>query len=87
LEALGVQLPVPGTPKGNFKLAVRTGNYIYLAGHLPQPVGGDLMRGKVGKDLTDDEGYKAAKLCAINLLGTLKGEEKSVVSGYSGGNG
>lgn len=52
---------------------VRSGNLLFTAGHLPQPAGGGpLVTGKVGKDLTVEQGYEAAKLVALNLIATLK---------------
>lgn len=63
IESLGLQMPTPAVPKGNFTNFVRIGNFVYLSGHLPQPAEGNLVIGKVGKDLTVEEGYEAAKLC------------------------
>jgi len=60
---------------GNYVQVVRSGNQLFLAGHLPQPAGGGaLVTGKVGKDLTVEQGYEAAKLVALNLIATLKRE-------------
>lgn len=42
------------------------------AGHLPQPAGGDLIVGKIGKDLTPEDGYDAAHHIALSLMATLK---------------
>lgn len=44
------------------------------AGHLPQPTGGDLIVGKIGKDLTPEQGYDAAHHVALSLIATLKRE-------------
>ncbi|RLN32726.1 hypothetical protein BBJ28_00001961 [Nothophytophthora sp. Chile5] len=74
LEELGYTLPAVATPKGNYRTAVRSGNTFYLAGHLPQPAGGDIITGKVGKDLTQEEGYDAAHYVALSLMATLKQE-------------
>ncbi|KAG1709069.1 hypothetical protein DVH05_022700 [Phytophthora capsici] len=74
IEELGYTLPAVAEPKGNYRTAVRSGNTIYLAGHLPQPAGGDLILGKVGKDLTPEEGYDAAHYVALSMLATLKHE-------------
>lgn len=50
-------------------------NTVFTAGHLPLPPdGGDLITGKVGDDLTAEEGYEAAKHVAINMLASLKYE-------------
>jgi hypothetical protein len=45
---------------------------LLVAGHLPQPTGGDLIVGKIGKDLTPEDGYDAAHHVALSLMATLK---------------
>jgi enamine deaminase RidA (YjgF/YER057c/UK114 family) len=73
LEALGIQLPIPMPPPGiNFKLAVQTGNLLFLSGGGPQKPDGSFVTGKLGEDLTIEEGYEAARLTVINQLGVLK---------------
>mmetsp|Transcript_36310 Transcript_36310/g.47887 ORF Transcript_36310/g.47887 Transcript_36310/m.47887 type:complete len:188 (+) Transcript_36310:81-644(+) len=71
---LGYKLPAVNPPKGNFVLVKRVGNLLYTAGHLPQPADGDLMLGKVGDDVTIEEGYKAAQYVGLNILATVKEE-------------
>lgn len=71
LRELGLELPPPVTPIGNYVPAVRTGNLVFLSGH--GPVGKDrVITGKLGKDLTLEEGYEAARIVAIGLLSSLK---------------
>ncbi len=72
VHALGLKLPEPGVPKGNFAQFIRVGNLAYLSGHLPQPEGKALIVGKIGKDLTEEQGYEAAKYTGLNLCATLK---------------
>ncbi|KAI9917141.1 hypothetical protein PsorP6_012366 [Peronosclerospora sorghi] len=72
LAELGYQLPGAGAPKGNYVNVVRTGSYIYTAGHLPVTSEGELVTGKLGKDLTVEEGYAAAHRVALALVATLK---------------
>jgi enamine deaminase RidA (YjgF/YER057c/UK114 family) len=74
LKDLGVTLAEPSKPIANYVKAVRTGNLIYLAGHGPVKSDGTYVTGKVGRDLTVEQGYEAAKLTAIALLSTLKAE-------------
>ncbi|GLD99248.1 hypothetical protein PINS_up007966 [Pythium insidiosum] len=74
IKELGYALPAVAEPKGNYRTCVRSGNYIFTAGHLPQPIGGDLIVGKIGKDLTPEEGYDAAHHIALSLMATLKHE-------------
>lgn len=74
LKDLGITLTEPSKPVANYVKAVRTGNLIYLAGHAPVKPDGTYVTGKVGRDLTVEQGYEAAKLTAISLLSTLKAE-------------
>lgn len=74
LKDLGITLPEPTKPMANYVKAVRTGNLIFLAGHGPTKADGSNITGKVGRDLTIEQGYEAAKLTAINLISTLKAE-------------
>lgn len=60
-------------------MAVRTGNLVYLSGHLPTDATGKLIVGKVGKEVSVEEANKAAKLIALNLLSTLKGKKAACV--------
>ena len=50
----------------------KIGNLVFVSGHLPQPAEGPLIVGKVGKDTTVEQGYEAAKMCALNICATLK---------------
>lgn len=74
LKELGIELMTPTAPVANYAKAVRTGNLIYLSGHGPTKADGKDIIGKVGKDLTVEQGIEAAKRTAISLLSTLKME-------------
>ena len=74
LETLGISLPQASPPVANYVPAVRTGNLIFLAGTAPQNPDGTRITGKVGADLSVDQGYQAARLVGINLLSSLKAE-------------
>lgn len=74
LKDLGIQLPAPQKPIANYVKAVRTGNLVFLAGHGPSNPDGTDITGKVGKDLTVQQGYDAAKTVGLNLLSSLKAE-------------
>jgi enamine deaminase RidA (YjgF/YER057c/UK114 family) len=74
LKELGIELPEMPAPIANYVRSVRTGNLVFLSGHGPLKPGGGYVTGKVGKDLTVEEGYAAARLTAIALLSSLKGE-------------
>ena len=72
IQELGLTLPTPGTPMGNYVPGVRTGNLVFLSGVGPGQPDSRQWSGKVGRDYTLEEGYEAARGCALNLLGNLK---------------
>lgn len=72
LKEMGIELPPAVTPVANYVPAVRTGNLIFLSGHGPFKEDGSLITGKVGADLTIEQGYETARRVAIGLLGSLK---------------
>lgn len=74
LKELGIELPTPGRPMANYVKTVRTGNLVYLAGHGPDKGDGSYVTGKVGRDLTVDQGVDAARLTGLALLASLKAE-------------
>lgn len=74
LKELGVELIHPTKPIASYVKAVRTGNLIFLAGHGPTRADGSNITGKVGKDLSVEQGIEAARVTAISLLSTLKNE-------------
>ena len=74
LAELGITLPSPPAPVANYVRAVRTGNLVFLAGHGPLQANGTYVTGKVGRDLTVDEGYAAARLTGLALLASLREE-------------
>ncbi len=74
LITLGITLPNAATPAANYVNAVRTGNLIYLAGKGPLMPDGKYMTGKVGQNLTIEQGYEAARLTALIQIAVLKNE-------------
>jgi len=72
LAELGIELPEPPSPVANYVNGVQTGNLIFLAGKGPRRPDGSEVHGKLGADLTIEEGYEAARLTAINQLAVLK---------------
>ncbi len=70
LQSLGIALPVPAAPVASFVPVVRTGNLVFLSGHIAKQAGKPLT-GKLGADLTTEQGQAAARSVAIELLGTL----------------
>jgi enamine deaminase RidA (YjgF/YER057c/UK114 family) len=71
LKNLGIELPSVPTPQANYVPTVRTGNLLYVSGQVSIS-GGQRFVGKVGKDLTIEQGQQAARVCAINILANIK---------------
>ena len=74
LKEKGIVLTPPSNPVANYVNIVRVGNLLFLAGKGPQKADNTYITGKVGKDLTIDQGYEAARLAAMSHLAVLKGE-------------
>ena len=74
INELGIQLMNPEKPVANYLPAVKTGNLIFLSGKIPIDEEGNLITGKLGTDLTIEQGYFAARSCAVAQLSTLKAE-------------
>ncbi|MBK9983004.1 MAG: RidA family protein [Saprospiraceae bacterium] len=74
LVALKIVLPTAPHPAANYVNAVRTGNLLFLAGKGPTHPDGTNITGKLGSDLTIEQGYEAARLTGINQLSVLKSE-------------
>jgi len=74
LNSLGLVLPAPTRPAGNYVNAVRTGNLLFLSGVGPQRPDGSFVTGKVGAGLTPQEGYEAARLTGLVMLANIRTE-------------
>ena len=75
LVQMGIDLPSTPSPVANYVPSVRTGNLLYLSGLGPSArEDGTTPSGKVGADMTTEEGYEAARLTGINILARIKGE-------------
>ena len=72
LEAMGLELPAPLEPPGNFELVTVHGGLAYIAGHGPFDGATLLVEGRVGDDLTLENGYDAARLTALSILASLR---------------
>ena len=70
LQSLGITLPEVAAPAAAYLPFVRTGNLVFLSGHLAKR-DGQIIVGQLGKNVTTDEGKLAARLIAIDLMGTL----------------
>ncbi len=74
LAEMGVSIPEASPPVANYVNAVRTGNLVFMAGKGPKKEDGEYVTGKLGSDLTIEEGYEAARLTGIAQLAALKAE-------------
>lgn len=74
LESIGLALPEPLRPPGNFELVTVHGGLAYVAGHGPFDGSRLLSAGRIGDDLTLEQGYDAARLTALSMLASLKRE-------------
>ena len=75
IAEIGIELHVQKVPPGlKIQMATQSGNMIYLSGNGPIAASGERTEGKVGVDLTTQQGYEAARLTAINHLSVLKGQ-------------
>ncbi len=72
LQELGLELPVPPEPAAAYIPAVRAGDLLFISGQLPWIKGELGYKGKVGKELTVEQGQAAARLCALNALSIAK---------------
>ncbi len=68
LKELGITLPPPATPGGNYTPANLVGHTLYVAGQLPTVDGELVATGKVGADVTIEQAAEAARICALNAL-------------------
>jgi enamine deaminase RidA (YjgF/YER057c/UK114 family) len=71
LAELGIELPAVAKPLASYVPAVRSGNLVYTAGQLPMQAGTLARTGKVGADVTPEEGKALARICALNALAAI----------------
>ena len=69
---LGLNLGTPNAPVGSYVPTVQTGNLLYVSGQIPTREDGSRPGGKLGDDVSVEEGYEAARLCAVALLAQVK---------------
>ena len=72
LEELGIVLPAPMDPPGNFELVTVHSGVAYVAGHAPIDGSTVLIQGALGAELTLDDGYRAARMTGLSILASLK---------------
>jgi len=74
LAELGLVLPEPSKPVGSYRLARQTGDLLFLSGTTCYTADGLLYRGRVGSELSLEQGYEAARQAMLNLLSAAKAE-------------
>jgi enamine deaminase RidA (YjgF/YER057c/UK114 family) len=72
LKDLGIELPEPAAPVANYVAFVPVGKTVFLSGQVPLEGGQLKYQGKVGAEISEDEGKAAARICAINLIAQMK---------------
>ena len=72
LKELNIILPKPPDPVGAYVAFKKIGNLLFISGQLPIDKNGKMIKGKIGKELTLEEGQAASKLCVINILAQAK---------------
>ena len=72
IKELDISLPDAKDPVGAYVATKITGNLIFISGQISISSNGDLIKGKIGKDLSTDEGYKAAERCGLSIVAQLK---------------
>jgi enamine deaminase RidA (YjgF/YER057c/UK114 family) len=72
LQEMGLELPVAPKPVAAYIPAIQSGNMVFTSGQIPFLNGELKFKGKLGQDVTVEEGYEAAKLCALNCLSVIK---------------
>lgn len=72
LKELGIDVPDAAAPVANYVAYVKTGNLVFVSGQVPVKDGEFQFKGKVGGELSVEDGQAAARLCAINIISQLK---------------
>lgn len=71
LKSLGIELPAVPKPLANYVPSVITGKLVFVSGQVPMTPDGLKYVGKIGREFSVEEGQKAARICAINILANL----------------
>ena len=72
LSALGLSLPALPASKGIYKRCLVTGDHLYVSGHISVNNDGSYLTGKLGKDMSDEDGKLAARQCGLAILSSIK---------------
>ena len=72
IEELNIKLPEAKPPVGSYVATKITGNLLFISGQISIAENGDLIKGKIGKDLSTEQGYNAAKRCGLSIVAQAK---------------
>ena len=72
IDELKIKLPEAKPPVGSYVATKITGNLLFISGQISISDGGDLIKGKVGKELSTQDGYEAAKRCGLSIVAQAK---------------
>ena len=72
IDELKIKLPEAKPPVGSYVATKITGNLLFISGQISISDSGDLIKGKVGKELTTQDGYEAAKRCGLSIVAQAK---------------
>ena len=72
IEELKIKLPEAKPPVGSYVATKITGKLLYISGQISITENGELMKGKIGKDLSTEQGYDAAKRCGLSIIAQAK---------------
>ncbi|MBP9118279.1 MAG: RidA family protein [Methyloversatilis sp.] len=72
LLALGLKLPAPSSPAGNYATAVRANDLLFVSARAPAPINGALPKGRIGSEYSADDGYRLAQSACLDLLAIVK---------------
>ncbi|MDC0044002.1 RidA family protein [Candidatus Pelagibacter sp.] len=72
IKELKIELPDAKAPVGSYVATKISGKLLYISGQISMNANGELIKGKVGKDLTTEEGYKAAERCGLSIVAQVK---------------
>ena len=72
IKKLNIILPEAKAPVGSYVATKIIGNLLYVSGQISIDANGELIKGKVGKDLTTEEAYKAAERCGLSIVAQVK---------------
>ena len=72
LKKLNIKIPKPPDPVGAYVAYKKTSNLLFISGQISIDANGNITKGKLGKELSIEQGQAAAKLCAINIIAQAK---------------